>query len=65
VTNNKGLHAYLSPEGREALGWFSEEHGVSFSGLVEALAQAIVEGHDLTFLVELARRVDAGRRRRG
>jgi hypothetical protein len=61
---NKGLHAYLSAEGREALEWFSEEHGVSFSGLAEALAQAIVEGHDLTFLILLARQIDARRRRR-
>lgn len=57
-------HAYLSPEAREALDKFSAEQGVTFSGLVEGLARAVIEGHDLRFLVMLARRVDAQRRRR-
>jgi hypothetical protein len=61
---NKGAHAYLSPEGRAALDEFSTEQGVSFSGLVEGLAQAIIQGQDLTPIVMLARRVDAERRRR-
>lgn len=64
MTNNRGVHAYLSPPGRDAIELFGVEQGVSFSGLVEALAQAIIKGEDLTFLVELARQVDSERRRR-
>jgi hypothetical protein len=61
----KGAHAYLSLEARDAYDQFEMEHGVSFSGLVEALAQAMIEGEtDLTFLVTLARRIDAQRRRK-
>lgn len=61
---NKGAHAYLSSEAREALDEFEMEHGVSFSGLVEALGHAVILGEDLEFLVKLARQIDAERRRR-
>lgn len=61
---SSSAHAYLSREARAALDAFELEHGVSFSGLAEALARAIIAGEDLMFLVKLARRVDAERRRR-
>jgi hypothetical protein len=66
----KAIHAYLTPEAHDAWHGFAAEHGVSVSGLLEALAQHWSEQSDgadsipVPELTRAARRIDAARRRR-
>ena len=74
--SRKAIHAFLTPESHEAWHEFAAEHGVSVSGLIEAVARDWREridsagrsdGFDLPeveALARQARRVDAQRRRR-
>lgn len=68
----KAVHAYLSDEAHDAWHELAAEHGISLSGLFEALA------HDFTThppekgghprwdeIVKATRKVDVERRRRG
>jgi hypothetical protein len=72
MASRKAIHAYLSPEAHDAWHDFAVEHGVSVSGLIEAVAQDWAEGNgagdtesdDANRLARLARRIDAQRRRR-
>lgn len=66
------LHAYLSPESHAAWQAFSEENGVSVTGLLEALglnlAREIAETGDADIRqdwVKAGRKIDGIRRRRG
>ncbi|MGZ4694041.1 MAG: hypothetical protein ACXWCM_03415 [Acidimicrobiales bacterium] len=68
----KAIHAFLTPDSHEAWHEFAAEHGVSVSGLIEAIALDWAdrrEGDDYELaevdaLSRQARRIDAGRRRR-
>jgi hypothetical protein len=70
--SRKAIHAFLTPESHEAWHEFAAEHGVSVSGLIEAIALDWADrrtGDDLDLpevesLARQARRVDASRRRR-
>jgi hypothetical protein len=72
MATRKAIHAYLSPEAHDAWHDFAAEHGVSVSGLLEAIANEwatrLAQGEpalpDEDRLVRSARRVDAERRRR-
>lgn len=72
AATRKAIHAYLSPEAHDAWHEFAADHGVSVSGLLEAMASAmsahLARGEpalaDEERLVRLARRIDADRRRR-
>lgn len=72
MATRKAIHAYLSPEAHDAWHEFAAEHGVSVSGLLEAIANEWAERlamgqpalPDEDRLVRSARRVDAERRRR-
>ncbi|MCX7620153.1 MAG: hypothetical protein N2037_04825 [Acidimicrobiales bacterium] len=68
----KAIHAYLSPEAHDAWHEFAAEHGVSVSGLLEALG---LEWHEqleadkldssrYESLTKSARKIDSQRRRR-
>jgi len=68
----QALHAYLSPGAHTSWQTFSEDNGVSVTGLLEALGLELeqeledVEADDLRQdWVKRARRIDAERRRRG
>lgn len=70
--DSSALHAYLSKEARTAWRTFSEENGVSVTGLLESLGLNIAEeldGHEADDIrqdwVKAARRIDVQRRRRG
>jgi len=72
VNQRQALHAYLSPGAHESWQTFSEDNGVSVTGLLEALglelAQELldIDTEDLRQdWVKRARRIDAERRRRG
>ena len=72
VNQRQALHAYLSPGAHESWQAFSEDNGVSVTGLLEALGlelQAELTAIDADGLrqdwVKRARRIDAERRRRG
>ena len=73
MADRQALHAYLSPEGHEAWHDFSEENGVSVTGLLEAMGlelkqeiEAAGDASDIrTDWVKRARKVDGARRRRG
>lgn len=66
----KALHAYLSDEAHEAWHERSAAHGVSVSGLLEAIGQYIAEdpeGEDFgsgAEIIKSARQIDTQRRRR-
>jgi hypothetical protein len=68
----KAIHAFLTPEAHEAWHEFAAEHGVSVSGMIEAMALDWAErrnGEDIDLpeideLARAARRIDAQRRRR-
>jgi hypothetical protein len=70
--SRKAIHAFLTPDSHEAWHEFAAEHGVSVSGLIEAIAldwadRREGEDYDLAEVDALsrqARRIDAGRRRR-
>jgi hypothetical protein len=72
AVTRKAIHAYLSPEAHQTWHDYAAEHGVSVSGLLEAIAtdwaeraergEHVYDGDDP--LVRKARRVDADRRRR-
>jgi hypothetical protein len=70
--SRKAIHAFLTPGSHEAWHEFAAEHGVSVSGLIEAIAldwadRREGEDYDLAEVDALsrqARRIDAGRRRR-
>jgi hypothetical protein len=70
--SRKAIHAFLTPDSHEAWHEFAAEHGVSVSGLIEAIALDWAdrrEGDDYDLaevdaLSRQARRIDAGRRRR-
>jgi hypothetical protein len=72
MATRKAIHAYLSPQAHDAWHDFAAEHGVSVSGLLEAIAtqwaDKVARGEqvlpDEDGLVRTARRVDAERRRR-
>jgi hypothetical protein len=66
------LHAYLSPESHGAWQAFSEENGVSLTGLLEALGlelrDELEQAGDADIRqpwVRQGRKIDAQRRRRG
>lgn len=68
------LHCYLSKEAHAAYHDFAAEHGISVSGLLEAIAAQLCDlpgsGNVVIFpgqidVVKHARRIDAQRRRRG
>lgn len=75
----KAIHAYLTPAVHDAWQEFADGEGISMSGLLEALGEAIAGDHDhpartvfggadcviLSPVVKRARQVDAQRRRRG
>lgn len=61
------INAYLSFEASEALSSAAREAGVSTTGVIEALGQLLADdgiGPLWTRIVDLARDVDAERRRR-
>jgi hypothetical protein len=75
--SRKAIHAFLSPDSHEAWHEFAAEHGVSVSGLIEAIALDWADrsqsgnggsvDYDLAEVDALsrqARRIDASRRRR-
>ena len=70
--SRKAIHAFLTPDSHEAWHEFAAEHGVSVSGLIEAIALDWAdrrEGDDYDLaeveaLSRQARRFDASRRRR-
>ncbi len=70
--SRKAIHAFLTPDSHEAWHEFAAEHGVSVSGLIEAIAldwgdRRDGDDYDLAEVDALsrqARRIDAGRRRR-
>jgi hypothetical protein len=72
TVTRKAIHAYLSPEAHDGWHAFAAEHGVSVSGLLEAIAldwsDRLASGEraydNEDDLVRAARRVDADRRRR-
>lgn len=72
AATRKAIHAYLSPQAHDAWHEFAADHGVSVSGLLEAMASTmsthLARGEpalaDEERLVRLARRIDADRRRR-
>lgn len=62
------IHAYLTHEAREAWHQFCDGHGISTSGLVEAIGLHLLNNPDFAeaeTLAEHARRIDVVRRRRG
>jgi len=70
-TRYRAVHAYLSNDAHETWLEVATDHGVSLSGLIEAMgadlrrpADERVLGPHLDALVTRARRVDAERRRR-
>jgi hypothetical protein len=72
LPERSALHAYLSNEAHQAWATFSEENGVSVTGLLEALGLELEEELETIDADELrrdwvrrARRIDASRRRRG
>lgn len=72
MPDRQALHAYLSEEAHAAWGVFSEENGVSVTGLLEALglelAEEIEQADPDTIRrdwIRRGRRIDAQRRRRG
>jgi len=70
--SRKAIHAFLTPDSHEAWHEFAAEHGVSVSGLIEAIAldwtdRRVGDDYELAEVDALsrqARRIDAGRRRR-
>ena len=75
--SRKAIHAFLSPDSHEAWHEFAAEHGVSVSGLIEAIALDWADRRDssdggsddfdlaeVDALSRQARRIDASRRRR-
>jgi len=71
TVNRSALHAYLSVDSHAAWQAFSEENGVSVTGLLEALGRELaaeledIEPDDMRQTwVKKARRIDAERRRR-
>lgn len=58
-----------SDDAREQLADFSRRHGISVSAFLEAIANSLPAGEELTKrqqeIVEEARAIDADRRRRG
>lgn len=72
MSDRQALHAYLSPEAHAAWAVFSEENGVSVTGLLEALGMELHEEMQEAdpdtmrrdWIVK-GRRIDARRRRRG
>lgn len=72
MTERRAIHAYLSNEAHDTWHDLAATHGVSVSGLLEALALDWAEGNgfgdaesDATLaLAKSARRIDAERRRR-
>jgi hypothetical protein len=70
--SRKAIHAFLTPDSHEAWHEFAAEHGVSVSGLIEAIALDWADRRDgddydldeVDALSRQARRIDAGRRRR-
>jgi len=72
TADRQALHAYLSTRAHTSWQAFSENNGVSVTGLLEALGLELadeledVEPDELRqSWVKIARRVDAERRRRG
>jgi hypothetical protein len=70
----KAIHAYLSPEAKDAWGQMAEDNGISITGLMEALGyqwadEIAANGGEADGLyrplIKAARKVDAERRRRG
>ena len=68
----QAIHAYISDEAWAAYRHFSEENGVSTTGLLEALGLELAEELETTEPDELrqawvkaGRKVDGARRRRG
>lgn len=68
----RAIHAYLTPEAHDRWHDFAAEHGVSVSGLLEAIAldwkEQLDQGDDaadsIERLAKTARKIDAARRRR-
>jgi hypothetical protein len=71
--DRRALHAYMSDAAHEAWHSFAADNGASVSGLLEAIGQNINEAMESgtepapfdAGLIKSARRIDAGRRRRG
>ncbi len=68
----KAIHAYLTERSHANIHNFCGEHGVSVSGLLEALGEQLdlvsrdqVNHLDPQALVKRSRKIDAERRRRG
>jgi hypothetical protein len=71
MTDRYAIHAYVTQLSHETLNNFAEEHGVSVTGLIEAMCvnlaeMILVKGMDFDLeWVKAARKIDAKRRRRG
>ena len=72
MSDRQALHAYLSDKAHAAWGVFSEENGVSVTGLLEALGLELadeLEQADADTIrrdwIRRGRKIDAFRRRRG
>ena len=70
--NRQAIHAYLDAGTHQAWVDWSEEEGISITGMLEAIGRMIVEEPEDwqriaigMGLVKKARRIDATRRRRG
>jgi hypothetical protein len=73
MAERQALHAYLSEQSHEAWHTFSEENGVSVTGLLESLGHQLAEEIEAAgdaadirgAWVKQGRKVDTQRRRRG
>lgn len=72
LANRQAIHAYLDDDTHKAWIDWSEDEGISVTGMLEAIGRMIIEEPEdwqrftaATGLVKKARRIDATRRRRG
>jgi hypothetical protein len=74
MAERRALHAYLDEQAHESWQTFSEENGVSVTGLLEALGLTLSDEIDAAAgdptdirqdWVKAGRKIDAHRRRRG
>jgi hypothetical protein len=72
LANRQALHAYLDSDTHQAWTDWTEDQGISVTGMLEAIGRMLIEQPedweritDAIDLVKKARRIDAKRRRRG
>jgi hypothetical protein len=72
LSNRQAIHAYLDDDTHQAWIDWSEDEGISVTGMLEAIGRMIIEEPEdwqrmieAIGLVKKARRIDAQRRRRG